>query len=114
MGCNPVFSSSFISDGKYNEPLPPNPVPWRFTLHRVEEFGNCVVVVVEYPDAKNYEGKKVLVYRNTTAHQIQKTRVLDPHFSEKGLTPFARFAPTKEGIECAIQMARLWADRNGG
>jgi hypothetical protein len=58
--------------------------------------------MVRYPDATNYEGKKIIVYKFPLAVIMEKTR-LDPHFCDKErcVSPFARFEPTEDGWRSA-------------
>ena len=65
------------------------------------------VAEVKYPDAKNYEGRKILVYENLTARELRKVSVLDPHFCENSHhpSPIARFEPTPKGWKYAIAFA---------
>lgn len=58
-------------------------------------------VKVKYPNATNYEGNKVLVYEQVSPATLYDTTHLDPHFSEEGLAPIARFEPTKKGWRLA-------------
>jgi len=57
-----------------------------------------IVIYVHYPDCKNYEGFKIMVYKSNLTSLIKQGH-LDPHFSDnkKYLSPIARFEPTPEG-----------------
>lgn len=79
----------------------PNPDPSRWKLLKVVKFKKSYVLVVQYFDATNFEGIKVMVYKGT----YKKKKVLDPHFSETDGSPFARFVPTDEGLIEAIKLA---------
>lgn len=85
-----------------------NPDPRRFTVLEVEEHGGNVAVKVRYPDATNYEGVKVMVFRGVTEHDIRTAAFLDPHFCESRahVSPVARFEPTPEGWAMAIGFMR--------
>jgi len=82
-----------------------NPNPKNFEIIKLIELENTYVEVF-YPDAKSYEGNKVLVYKGRMAEQIMSAKELDPHFSETGLSPIARFAPTIEGKCLAMQLTK--------
>ena len=85
-----------------------NPDPRRFEILRIVGFvGSGTAVEVRYPDAKNYEGRKILVYR-CSAKVIEEQKVLDPHFCDDSShpSPFARFEPTKDGWEAAMRLAK--------
>lgn len=88
-----------------------NPDPGRYVLEHVVPVGRHVVAQIRYPDATNYEGVKVLVYRNTTASQVRRASRLDPHFCDDGhLAPFARFEPADAGRRAAVALARQLDD----
>ena len=92
----------------------PNPDPWNWYLVRAHHMvatsacNNWVLIEVVYPDCKNYEGRKIMLYKNCTAHDLEKQKHLDPHFSsnKKFHTPFARFEPTEAGWAAGIEMLR--------
>lgn len=90
-------------------PNPLNPDPRNFIIERVEhkDMGSHIVVQVKYPNCKNYEGQKILVFR--TLGQLTNLEILDPHFSSEKpeLSPIARFVPTEEGWEMAVEFALL-------
>jgi hypothetical protein len=103
----PFHASSFsINDGAAMPPESGNPNPYHFEILKVYDTAQNTAVMIQYPDANNYEGKKILVYKGVTSVKLKKQNALDPHFSEKGLAPFARFEPTDEGWE----QAKLLAD----
>lgn len=85
-----------------------NPDPARFTIIRHLELPAATLVEVHYPDADNYEGRKILVYRAKWA-EVAGQKILDPHFCEHSehLSPFARFEPTEEGWAFALTFAAL-------
>ena len=77
------------------------PDPKNFEILRSHFLGELACLVVKYPDAKNYEGYKILVLRDTTEEDVRNLSELDPHFSEDGKV-IARFKPTKDGYDDAI------------
>ena len=83
---------------------PPNvPNPSKFKILEMRQIDKWTIVKVQYDEAVNYEGKKIMVYE-ATPEQIQKCKVLDPHFCDgKHLSPFARFEPTKDGWRAAMR-----------
>ncbi len=92
--------------------LPPpldsgDPNPKRFAIQRTFVHGDFVVAEIHYPDAKNFEGRKICVYRARLA-DIACAKVLDPHFAEKAgpAVPIARFAPTESGWRMAQKFVR--------
>lgn len=88
-----------------------NPDPERFTVLQVEGVGPHCVARINYPDATNYEGTKVLLYLHTNPEAVWEAKQLDPHFAESGNPPFARFEPTGAGWSAAIFLANALADR---
>jgi len=84
-----------------------NPNPVNFKILEEKAVGQMLVLKVQYPDATNYEGIKILVYMNFTKSEdiIFKNRgKLDPHFAGDGsVSPVARFEPTVVGMYMAIK-----------
>jgi hypothetical protein len=93
-----------------------NPDPENFKILEALEIGNLMVIKVQYPDAKNFEGIKIMVYENVKPIDFMNTRELDPHFfNDTGIkSPIARFKPNKEGWEMAKAFANAWNSRNKG
>jgi hypothetical protein len=96
-----VWKPGFASCSNNAEAPAPNPKNFKIlnTTHRPRGQ----VLVVEYPDCTNYEGRKVLVYK--TSDFLDTKKELDPHFQKGKLSPFARFEPTPAGIAAAIKLA---------
>lgn len=84
-----------------------SPNPKNYRVVKSQTVGHHLVVVLKYPDCKNYEGKKILLYRNMALDSLLSQEEIDPHFSNtaKYLSPFARFEPTTDGWAAAIQLA---------
>lgn len=104
MGVFKMFSSSSYDTKPYlvyNDRVTYSnqPNPARFRIDKYEQFDNCLLVLVVYPDCTNYEGKKVMVYKDMTITRLRGFKTLDPHFSnnEEYASPIARFEPTMEG-----------------
>lgn len=93
------------------------PSPVRFEIDRIEydltpsPKSHACVALVRYPDATNYEGRKVLVFR-AAPERVYHASYLDPHFCDNGqhLSPFARFEPTDLGWQAAVLCARMLAE----
>lgn len=80
-----------------------DPNPSNFRIKKVKEFANQYwVSLINYPDAQNYEGNKILL----TTWDPNSRSVIDPHFSVGGGI-LARFEPTDEGWELAKKYAKL-------
>ena len=83
------------------------PDPKRFTLIKVLEAApGMVVVEARYEGCTNYGGRKLMLYEGMTETRILRMMSLDPHFSEDGKGPIARFEPTDRGFRMALAMAR--------
>lgn len=84
---------------------PPNPDPSQFVIERLEEVDTHCLAMVRYLGCTNYEGRKVLVFRNANAYRVRSAKVLDPHFTDQAsswaLVPVARFEPTETGWKLA-------------
>lgn len=103
MGIGPGYRCrGVITETKY---VSVNPNPKNFKIEKLVELENTYAEIF-YPDAKNYEGKKVLVFRGQVAKQLLEATEIDPHFSESGLSPIARFAPTELGKWLGLHCAK--------
>lgn len=105
MGIGPLSSSSYPCGCTSTPVVTPanNPNPARYTLKYAEQIGNYLIVKIQYPDCMNYEGLKIMVYRNVTVEDLLKQKLIDPHFSDNydWISPLARFEPTDWGMMCA-------------
>jgi len=83
---------------------PTDPNPSVFKIVSIQEFSEYTLVVVDYPNCTNFEGRKVLVM-DMSANDIMSMEKLDPHFIE-GNNIIARFVPTKKGIRLAKKICK--------
>lgn len=85
-----------------------DPNPTNFMIRKYnEQYGN-IAILVNYPNCKNYEGEKIIVFKNTTWEQVKNLKELDPHFTEENtIKPFARFEPTTEGWLAAVALLNI-------
>ena len=83
----------------------PNPV--LFTIRHIEQIKCCTLALVHYPHCTNFEGEKILLYKDTIVSQVKSLVKLDPHFAEGGRAPFARFTPTEDGWNAAVALAHI-------
>jgi hypothetical protein len=85
----------------------PNPDPRKYKILRYKCRGLCLVVEIEYEGCTNYEGRKVMLFRNTTINKLKQQGAIDPHFSDNTdmISPFARFEPTELGWYAALRLA---------
>lgn len=89
-----------------------NPDPKVFKILKQEKVRNYLVVFINYPNAKNFEGNKILVYEGwgDTAQIISLTNSeIDPHFDNTPYSPVARFIPKNEGWKMAIDFCKSMA-----
>jgi len=95
------------SPGSLYERQPHNPDPNNFVIIRTEQIGRFLLLLVQYPDCTNYEGKKILMYIGITLEDIFKQGHIDPHFSnnKKFHSPIARFIPDNIGWNMARSTA---------
>lgn len=98
-----LFSSS-----TYDDSTTPNPDPTNFRINKAVEIGSYVVAWIIYPDCTNYEGAKILVFKDYSLSKLRKRKSIDPHFSKskKFKSPIARFEPTKQGWGMAIKLCK--------
>jgi hypothetical protein len=76
-----------------------NPDPSLFKILKEELVNGYLILLVEYPNCTNFEGKKLMVYKgfNSSAALLKLNRgKLDPHFANSKGAPIARFSPTEE------------------
>lgn len=83
-----------------------DPNPENFRVKDCHRIGNHWVSKINYPDARNFEGDKILL---TTWNPLSRS-IIDPHFTDGGGI-LARFEPTKLGWELAIKTANLLVDK---
>lgn len=92
---------------------PRNPDPHKYEIIDSISINNFLIVIIKYPNCTNYEGKKILVYRNCTIEQLKnQAEGIDPHFCRKKYpkSPIARFEPTKEGAKMAVFFVQNYKD----
>lgn len=118
MGLKMFFRSCSLEDiDRYNERdkcvVVPNPKI--FQIVELKEFGCFVIGKIKYPDCLNFEGTKILIWKDTNIESIRNLDVIDPHFSNSVLSPFVRFKPTQGGYNAAMEFVRTMMniyDRN--
>lgn len=80
------------------------PDPTKFKILEQERVNGYPILLVQYPDVTNYEGKKILMYRKNFNLDLIKNRI-DPHFFTENDSPVARFEPTEYGFKLALILA---------
>lgn len=86
-----------------NDTTLPNPNPYNYTIIDSKQINNFLIILIKYLDCINYEGKKILIYKNCSVEDLKKQKYIDPHFSDnkKYHSPIARFEPTEDGFKMA-------------
>jgi hypothetical protein len=105
-----LFGSSFGEKTKVvrevvYERHPNDPDPELFKICEIEQRGDFVIAKIRYPNCTNFDGLKVLVWRNRTVEEIKKMVLIDPHFLEEDLSLIARFMPMT-----GMKMARKFVE----
>lgn len=113
-GCNCGGQTKTITKviEKVVEIFLPNPIPnpKNFAIVKTEQYDTLLIVMINYPDCKNYEGNKILVFENIMESQLRAISFIDPHFcaGSSHLSPIARFEPTKRGWQMAQDFTKSW------
>lgn len=107
MGVVKFFSSSSLdsnNESNTNKMVVSNPDPKKYRILREKKINDFLILKINYPESTNYEGNKILVFKNCTILDlVQQEQGIDPHFSdnEKLISPIARFKPDDEGWKMA-------------
>ena len=104
MGVFKIFSASTGDGYERNSSIEPD--PHNFEITKYWHKNGHVAVMINYPNCINYEGNKICVYKNCTARELKRKKTLDPHFTENGLSPIARFEPTDTGWLLACELLK--------
>ncbi len=79
--------------------------PTEFHIEAYAKVDEHLVAMIVYPSCTNYEGKKILVFENTSLRTLQACKIIDPHFVTDApvgaCVPVARFEPTMRGWKLA-------------
>jgi hypothetical protein len=86
----------------------PNPDPKNYRILLSEKIEDYLIVKIKYPDCTNYEGIKILIFKDIEIKDLIGQGIIDPHFSdnEEFYSPVARFVPTDEGMKMARKFCR--------
>lgn len=113
MGINSSKRKSYPSgaylDSGSEYPKDNNPDPNNYQIIKAEEENGYLIVKIKYPNCTNYEGEKILVYKNMTLIKLVNQKIIDPHFFNDNnyASPIARFVPTDFGWEIAQKLIRV-------
>jgi hypothetical protein len=107
MGMSLFSSSSY--DNVITQPRFYDPNPLNYVILNSLEIGSFLLLKIKYPDCKNYEGVKILLYDGCTLDNLLAQKSIDPHFSDSKCfkSPIARFEPTDSGWCNAKTLALL-------
>lgn len=86
-------------------PLKPvaQPDPYNFKVIKEVSFNESVLAWVNYPDATNFEGNKIILIKGLRS--VRGLTSLDPHFLKSGkFEVIARLRPTEEGWKLGMTL----------
>ncbi len=115
------ISPAGVSKDSYTIPQDqtPNPDPNNYKIKKATGYKigdkKYLLVLIEYPDCTNYEGKKILVYDGIDkSFYLTNQKLIDPHFSENKnyISPIARFEPTEKGWKMACAFIEVLLEEN--
>ena len=104
MGAVKFFSSSSFDDNLSENKISLTPDPKIYRILREKRINNFLILKINYPQSINYEGNKILVFKNCSILDlVQQKEGIDPHFSDNDnlISPIARFKPDEEGWKMA-------------
>lgn len=87
-----------------------NPDPQNFKILKEEAVNGYLILLVEYPNCTNFEGRKLMVYKgfNSSAALLKLNKgELDPHFARSAGSPIARFRPTSESEDLIKRLVSI-------
>lgn len=96
----PVYNCTFVNLKDQTEEYP-SPDPNHFKIVKAELMGRYILAWINYPNCKNFEGDKILVFKDLSIKKLQELKTLDPHFTKSPKSPIARFKPTPQMWEVA-------------
>ena len=118
MGLSPFHKSSFSSfESKYENLYhhdkkiqPQNPNPKKFEILEYLNVRGHTLLKLKYHGCKNYEGTKILVFKNVTVQELltKNSNEIDPHFCDNSnyYSPVARIEPTSKGWDDAYKFCQ--------
>lgn len=108
MGIN-IFKRSCSSSPYAVPDSNPDPRNFRILTEETVNEGEWLILLVQYPNCTNYEGKKLMVYRgfkNSEELLAYNRGNLDPHFSKGKGSPIARFKPIESSYNLIRKMTK--------
>jgi len=83
--------------------------PWKYKMLRYCEKNGFLLVELKYDQCTNYEGHKILLFKDVTMIDLFNQKLIDPHFLvDSGYHhPIARFVPTQKGWDMGLKIMDL-------
>ncbi len=93
-------------------PINFNPNPENYNIIKSRQINEFLIVLINYPDCINFEGNKILIYKDCNIQQLINQKTIDPHFSDsvKFYSPICRFIPTDKGWSMAISFCENYKE----
>lgn len=101
-----LFKPSSSNNGNYIAVPSGNPDPFNYTIVESVQKNNFVLLKIRYHGCTNYEGLKILLFKDVFLHDLLNQTSIDPHFSDNNSyhSPIARFEPTNFGWNMALSI----------
>lgn len=98
-GSNHSSSTNLIPDTK----------AWKLIRFQESTDKKSVLIEVKFDRVQNFNGLKILLFRNCTLVDLINQKEIDPHFlnNNKLKYPIARFSPTEEGWKMGMQCINM-------
>ena len=65
-----------------------------------------IALRVHYPDATEFNGIKIMIYKKELYNWLKQTNKLDPHFLNNNTSPIARFPGNDIGWDMALNFTK--------
>lgn len=98
-----VENTVIIREPQYKSP---NPNPHKFSVVKILQLKNYLIVELKYFGCTTYDGHKLMIFKTTKTNFLKRV-VVDPHFLGDKNDPIARFAPTQNGWYMAKQLCNI-------
>jgi hypothetical protein len=97
--------SNSYAAGNYEALAPTDPNPSKFKILKVWYNANKkrVLAKIKYPNCTNFEGIKLVLFKNMTPKKLRESKLIDPHFFANN-NVIARFRPDKDGLTFALHI----------
>lgn len=82
----------------------PNPNNFKILDYFIDK--EFLLVKINYPNATNFEGNKIMLYKGLNFLDLVNSKSIDPHFYEDKFSPIARFVPTDQGWKMGLELIK--------